>query len=224
MAGAVHHVAMADSDSRAGDRYATRAILDWCIDVHARHDDALTRAFATPADVPAIMVGPSEGQLVALLCRLARVHRAVEVGTLVGYSALHIARALPPDGHLWSIEFDARHAALARANLAAGGVGGKVTVLDGAGVDVLPSLEAHGPFDAVFIDADKVNYHHYGRWAVANLRPGGLVLGDNAYLFGELLDDSDRGRAMREFHHIVAASCDSVCIPTPDGLVLGIKR
>ena len=89
---------------------------------------------------------------------------------------------------------------------------------------MLPTLEDHGPFDAVFIDADKVNYHHYGRWAVANLRPGGIVLGDNAYLFGELLDDSDRGRAMREFHQIVAASCDSVCIPTPDGLVLGIKR
>ena len=97
-------------------------------------------------------------------------------------------------------------------------------MLRGAGLDVLPTLAAKGPFDAVFIDADKVNYHHYGRWAVANLRPGGLVLGDNAYLFGELLDDSDRGRAMREFHHIVAASCDSVCIPTPDGLVLGIKR
>jgi caffeoyl-CoA O-methyltransferase len=170
------------------------------------------------------MVGPSEGQLVALLCRLANVRRAVEVGTLVGYSALHIARALPADGHLWSIEFDARHAQLARANLAAAGVGGKVTVCHGAGTEILPTLEGHGPFDAVFIDADKVSYAHYGRWAVANLRPGGIVLGDNAYLFGELLDDSDRGRAMREFHHIVAASCDSVCIPTPDGLVLGIKR
>lgn len=221
---AVHDGVMADSDSRAGERYATGPILDWCVAAHAAHDDALARAFATPADVPAIMVGPSEGQLLGLLCRLARVHRAVEIGTLVGYSALHIARALPPDGHLWSIEFEARHAALARANLAAAGVGAKVTVLEGAGVDVLPSLEPHGPFDAVFIDADKVSYAHYGRWAMANLRPGGVVLGDNAYLFGELLDDSPRGRAMREFHQIVAASCDSVCIPTPDGLVLGIKR
>lgn len=215
---------MADNDSRAGDRAATRAILDWCIGVHAPQDDALDRAFKVPADVPAIMVGPSEGQLVALLCRLANVRRAVEVGTLVGYSALHIARALPADGHLWSIEFDPKHAAIARANLAAAGVAGKVDVLDGAGVDVLPTLVGNGPFDAVFIDADKVNYHHYGRWAVANLRPGGIVLGDNAYLFGELLDDSERGKAMREFHQIVAASCDSVCIPTPDGLVLGIKR
>jgi caffeoyl-CoA O-methyltransferase len=221
---AVHDGVMADSDSRTGERYATRPILDWCVDVHAAHDDALARAFATPPDVPAIMVGPSEGQLLALLCRLARVHRAVEIGTLVGYSALHIARALPPDGHLWSIEHEPRHAALARANLAAAGLGAKVSVLEGAGVDVLPTLEAHGPFDAVFIDADKAGYPHYGRWAMANLRPGGIVLGDNAYLFGELLAATDRGRAMRDFHQLVAASCDSVCIPTPDGLVLGIKR
>lgn len=220
----MHDGGMADTNSRAGDRSATPAILDWCVGVHAAHDAALARAFATPPGVPAIMLGPSEGQLVALLCRLAGVRRAVEVGTLVGYSALHLARALPADGHLWTIEFDPRHAALARANLAAAGVAAKVTVLDGAGLEVLPTLTAHGPFDAVFLDADKANYHHYGRWAVANLRPGGLVLGDNAYLFGALLEDSDRGRAMREFHELVAASCDSVCIPTPDGLVLGIKR
>ncbi|HAY09625.1 MAG TPA: hypothetical protein DCY18_06790 [Thauera sp.] len=80
------------------------------------------------------------------------------------------------------------------------------------------------PIDVVFIDADKVNYERYGTWALANLRPGGLVLGDNAFLFGELLDDSDRGRAMRAFHQLVANHCDSVNIPTPDGLVLGIKR
>jgi caffeoyl-CoA O-methyltransferase len=69
-----------------------------------------------------------------------------------------------------------------------------------------------------------VSYDFYGKWAIDNLRTGGLVLGDNAYLFGELLDDSDRGRAMRAFHELVAQRCDSVCAPTPDGLVVGIKR
>ncbi len=216
--------AMADPDSRAGSRYATGPILDWCARLHVHHDDALTRAFATPEGVPAIMVGPSEGQLLGLLCRLGRVARAVEIGTLVGYSAIHIGRALAPGGHLWSIEFDAGHAAFARDNLAAAGLGERVTVVEGAGVDVLPTLEGHGPFDAVFIDADKLNYDRYGAWAVTHLRPGGLVLGDNAFLFGELLDDTERGRAMRGFHELVAKSCDSVCIPTPDGLVLGIKR
>ena len=215
---------MADSDSRAGSRYATGPILDWCAQTHAPHDAGLARAFATPEGVPAIMVGPSEGRLLALLCKLAGVRTAVEVGTLVGYSAIHIARALPDGGRLYSIEYDAHHAALARDNLAAAGVADKVTVIEGAGVDVLPGLAQHGPFDAVFIDADKVNYDTYGAWSIANLRRGGIVLGDNAFLFGELLDDSDRGRAMRTFHELVARDCDSVCIPTPDGLVLGIKK
>lgn len=215
---------MADSDSRAGSRYANGSILDWCAQTHAPHDDALARAFATPEGVPAIQVGPSEGKLLALLCQLGRVTKAIEVGTLVGYSAIHIARALPPGGHLWSIEYDAHHAAIARDNLAAAGLADKVTVVEGAGVDVLPTLEQHGPFDAVFIDADKISYDRYGVWSVNNLRRGGLVLGDNAFLFGELLDDTDRGRAMRAFHEHVARHCDSVCIPTPDGLVLGIKR
>lgn len=215
---------MADQDSRAGVRYATPAILDFVDRVHAGHDAGLARAFAVPEGVPAIMVGPSEGKLLELLCRMAGVRRAVEVGTLAGYSAIHLARALPPDGHLWTIEYEPRHAEIARGNLAAAGVADRVTVVVGAGTEVLPTLEPHGPFDAVFIDADKVSYAFYGAWAARHLRRGGLVLGDNAYLFGELLDDSDRGRAMRAFHEQVARDFDSVCIPTPDGLVLGIRK
>jgi caffeoyl-CoA O-methyltransferase len=215
---------MADNDSRAGARYTTPAILDFVNRTHAPQDAALARAFAVPEGVPAIQVGPSEGQLISLLVRLGGVAKAVEIGTLVGYSAIHIARALGDGGHLWSIEYEPRHAEIARANLAAAGLSDRVTVHVGAGVDVLPTLVSHGPFDAVFIDADKVSYDRYGAWAIANLRKGGLVLGDNAYLFGELMDDSDRGRAMRGFHEQVAKACDSVCIPTPDGLVLGVKR
>jgi caffeoyl-CoA O-methyltransferase len=215
---------MADNDSRASARYTTPAILDFVSRTHAPQDAGLARAFAVPDGVPAIQVGPSEGRLLELLCRLGGVRKAVEVGTLVGYSAIHIARALGDGGHLWSIEFEARHAELARANLAAAGLAARVTVLEGPGVDVLPTVAQHGPFDAVFIDADKISYDKYGAWAIANLRKGGLVLGDNAYLFGELLEETERGRAMRTFHEEVARACDSVCIPTPDGLVLGIKR
>jgi len=215
---------MADDDSRAGTRYTTPGILEYVNRVHAPHDAGLARAFAVPEGIPSIQVGPSDGKLIALLLGLAHATKVVEVGTLVGYSAILMARALGPGGHLWSIEFEPHHAEVARANIAAAGVADRVTVLVGAGRDVLPTLSGHAPFDAVFIDADKVNYDHYGRWAIEHLRTGGLVIGDNAYLFGELLDDSDRGRAMRGFHELVAASCESVCAPTPDGLVVGIKR
>jgi caffeoyl-CoA O-methyltransferase len=215
---------MADNDSRAGMRYTTPAIIDYVDRTHAPHDPALARAFTIPDGIPAIQVGPSDGRLLYLLLKLANAKRVVEVGTLVGYSAVVMARALPPDGHLWSIEYEPVHAEVARANIAAAGLADRVTVLVGAGKEVLPTLAGNGPFDAVFIDADKVSYDFYGEWALANLRRGGLVLGDNAYLFGELMDDSDRGRAMRAFHELVARHCDSVCVPTPDGLVVGIKK
>lgn len=215
---------MADQDSRAGTRYATPAIIDYCDRTHAPHDPALARAFAVPEGIPAIQVGPSDGRLLHVLLKLVGATKVVEVGTLVGYSAIVMARALRPGGHVWSIEFDPKHAEVATANIAAAGLAGTISVHVGAGREVLPTLEPHGPFDAVFIDADKVSYDHYGAWALGNLRPGGLVLGDNAYLFGELMEDAERGRAMRAFHELVARECDSVCVPTPDGLVVGIKR
>ena len=215
---------MADTTSRDGGTYMTPEILQWCIRTHAAPDAALTRAFTVPEGIPQIQVGPSEGKLLQLLLRLANAKRVVEVGTLVGYSAINMARALPADGHVWTIEFEPKHAEVARANIAAAGLTETISVHVGAGIEVLPTLVPHGPFDAVFLDADKEGYARYGAWAMANLRAGGLVLGDNAYLFGKLLVDDDRARAMRSFHELVAASCDSVCIPTPDGLVLGIKR
>jgi len=215
---------MADKASRAGERFTTPEVLAYVNRVHVPHDAGLARAFVVPDGIPAIQVGPSDGKLLGLLLRMIGAKKVVEVGTLVGYSSIHLARALAPGGHLWSVEFEPRHAQVARDNLAAAGLADRVTVVVGAGRDMLPTLDGHGPFDAVFIDADKVNYDAYGRWAIDHLRPGGLVLGDNAYLFNELLEDSDRGRAMRGFHELVAARCDSVCASTPEGLVIGIKR
>lgn len=215
---------MADNDSRAGTRYTTPEILDFVNQTHGGHDAALARAFAVPDGVPAIQVSQSDGRLIYILLRLAGARKAVEIGTLAGYSAIHIARGLAPGGHLWSLEYEPRHAELARANLAAANLSKVVTVMVGSALDTLPRLVDEGPFDAVFIDADKVNYDRYGRWALENLRAGGLVIGDNAYLFGELMEDKDEARAMRAFHELVARTCDSVCAPTPDGLVVGIKR
>ena len=215
---------MADSSSRDGARYTSTEITDYVHRVHAAHDAGLARAFATPGDMPAIQLGQSEGRLLHLLMKLVGARKVVEVGTLAGYSAIQIASALPAGGHLWTIEFDPKHAEVATANLAAAGLADRVSVEVGAGVDVLPRLERHGPFDAMFIDADKQSYARYGAWGLAHVKKGGLILGDNAYFFGRLLEDSDGARAMRGFHEQIAASCDSVCIPTPDGLVLGIVK
>ena len=215
---------MADNDSRAGLRYTTPEIIDYVDHIHGSHDAPLARAFAVPEGVPAHQVSCSDGQLIYVLLRMLGARRAVEIGTLAGYSAIRIARALASGGRLWTLEADPRHAELARENLAAANLSDKVTVVLGPALDTLPEVKKQGPFDVVFIDADKVNYDHYGRWALENLRPGGLVIGDNAYLFGELMTSKAEAQAMRAFHELVASTCDSVCAPTPDGMVVGIKR
>ncbi|HLU68556.1 MAG TPA: O-methyltransferase [Kofleriaceae bacterium] len=217
---------MADKDSRAGSRYADEAILAYVHRVHAAHDPGLDAAFTSPDrdQMPAIQVGPSEGRLLELVLRLVGARRVVEVGTLAGYSAIRMARALPEEGRLWTIEVSPAHAEVARRNIAAAGLDARVEVLVGEASAVLPTLEQHGPFDAVFIDADKESYDSYGRWAARHLRQGGLLLGDNAYLFGRLVDDTPTAAAMRRFHEEAARAFDSVCIPTPDGLLLGIKK
>ena len=217
---------MADPESRAGLSYATREILDWVARVHAPHDAALTRAFEAPErhGIPAIQLGPSEGRTLELLLKLAGARRVVEIGTLAGYSAIRAARALPGDGHVHTVELDPKHARVARENVAAAGVAGRITVHEGRALEVLPRLVRFGPFDAVFLDADKGNYDAYGRWAAANTRTGGLLVGDNAFLFGRLLEDSAEAAAMRRFHEEAREHFDTVCLPTPDGMMLGVRR
>jgi caffeoyl-CoA O-methyltransferase len=217
---------MADSDSRVGAVYFDRAILDYAATLHAPHDRALEAAFTAPArsGLPPIQLGASEAHLLTLLLRLTGARKVVEVGTLAGYSALRLARGLPPEGKVWTLEVSPRHAEVARALVAQAGEASRVEVLTGDAAELLPGLERHGPFCAVFIDADKGRYDVYGRWAAANLRRGGLLLADNAFLFGRLLEDSDEARAMRRCHEEAARAMDTVCIPTPDGLLLGVKR
>lgn len=217
---------MADPDSRSGMRHTNEGVLSWTNALHVPHDDALSAAFESPEryGLPQIQVGPSEGKLMALLLRLIDARKVVEIGTLAGYSAIHLARALPTGGRLWTIEREPAHAEVARNNLRMAGLDGVATVLVGPALDLLPTIEIHAPFDAVFLDADKGNYDRYGRWAARNLRSGGLLLGDNAYFFGGLLDDTPNAAAMRRWHEEARGHFETVCIPTPDGLLLGIKH
>jgi caffeoyl-CoA O-methyltransferase len=217
---------MADPNSRSGTSYLTPGILDYINKLHAPHDAGLAAAFEAPErhGMPSIMVGPTEGKLLRLLLRMVGAKKVVEVGTLAGYSAITMAQALPKDGHLWTVEYNPENAKVSEESIAKAGLSDRITVLVGAGVEVLPTLEKHGPFDAVFIDADKGNYDKYGRWAAQNTRQGGLLLGDNALFFGNLLDDSPEAAAMRRFHEEATAAYDTVCITMPDGLLLGIKK
>ncbi|MEM7138309.1 MAG: O-methyltransferase [Myxococcota bacterium] len=216
---------MADNASRAGERYATSQILDWLSTTHHPPNAGLAQAFGAPArrGMPEIQVGAAEGRTLQLLLTLVGARHVVEIGTLAGYSALWMARALPDDGHVWTLEADPAHAAVARESIAMAGEARRVTVIEGDAVDCLPELSPSGPFCAVFLDADKARYDLYGRWATEHLREGGLLIGDNAYLFGNLLDDSEAAHAMRRFHQDMAADYLSVCVPTPDGLAVGIR-
>lgn len=217
---------MADQDSRKGVSYVTPEVLEWVEKVHVPHDSALERAFESPEreGMPAIQVGASEGKTLALLVELVSARKVVELGTLAGYSTIQLARALQKGGHLWTVELEPHHVAVARANLAAAGLTDTVTVVEGRAVEVLEDLESKAPFDAVFIDADKGNYDRYGRWAARTVRPGGLLLADNAYFFGDLLGDGPEAAAMRRFHEEAREHFKTVCIPTPEGLLLGIRR
>ena len=217
---------MADEDSRKGTIYHDPELLAWVQDVHAEHDRVLRRAFEAPErhGFPPIQVGPSEGRLLQLLLQMVGALRVVELGTLAGYSAVWMARALPEGGHLWTIESDPKHAAVARENLAAAELLDRVTVVEGNALEVLPSLEMFGPFDALFLDADKGNYDRYGQWGAENLRPGGLLLADNAFYFGKLLGYEPEAAAVRRLHLESRAHFHTACIPTPDGLLLGLRK
>jgi caffeoyl-CoA O-methyltransferase len=217
---------MADHDSREGTRYDSAAIRKFVDRTHAPHDAALQRAYDAPAKtgLPAIQLAASEGKTLTLLMRLLNARKVVEIGTLAGYSALRIAQGLAPGGKLWTFELDSHHAQVARDNLAAAGVIDRVEIKVGPALEQLKAIEANGQFDAVFIDADKPGYPDYARFAQRHLRSGGLIIGDNAYYFGELMSDRPEATRMREFHQFVADHFDSVCLPTPDGLVIGIAR
>ena len=151
-------------------------------------DAVLAGALAANAagGLPDIDVSPAQGRMLHLFARMAGARRILEVGTLGGYSTIELARALPADGELVTLEIDPHHADVARANIAAAGFGDRVTVITGPALDSLATLE--GPFDFVFIDADKQNNPAYVRAAIALSRPGTTIIVDNVIREGGVLD------------------------------------
>lgn len=217
--------------------YRTKPLLDFVTGLVAREEPALRaiRETTVAKGLPPISVGPDEGRMLHFLASSIGAKKIVEVGTLAGYSAAWLAKALPAGGTLHTIEFDPKHARVARENLAAAGLAAKATVHEGAGSAVLPTLEKYGPFDLCFIDADKTGYADYARWASKHVRSGGLVILDNAYLFGNLhRDDLPAGHEdipkVAPMRAALRLLCDetlfSSCamIPTGEGMAVAVRR
>lgn len=174
-------------------------------------DEALRGAVAAAeaAGLPSIQVSPPQGRLLQLLVRLLAAKQVLEFGTLGGYSAILMARALSGDGRLITLEAQPEYAAVARESIDRAGVGDRVEIRVGPALATLPILdeEEAGPFDLVFIDADKVNTPNYFAWALDRTRPGGLIVADNVVRDGELADptsNDERVVAQRRLHWMLA--------------------
>lgn len=153
-----------------------------------------TLAANSAAGLPSIDVSAPQGKLIHLLARMSGARKALEIGTLGGYSTIWLARSLPDDGRLITLEVNAKHADIARRNVARAGLASKVDIRTGAALNVLPKLEAEGlgPFDFVFIDADKTNNAAYLEWALRLSQPGTVIVVDNVVREGEVADAANR--------------------------------
>ncbi len=175
-------------------------------------DPVLEAALRASADagLPPISVSPSQGKLLHLLARAQGARTILEIGTLGGYSAIWLARALPPEGRLITLEAEPRHAEVARANLARAGLGDVAEVRVGPAQDTLPKLHAagDGPFDLIFIDADKPGYPDYLPWSVRLSRPGSMIIADNVVRDGAVADSASTDanvQGVRRFIEMLAA-------------------
>ena len=177
----------------AVDRYLSDALLP--------HDEALEAALASSvaAGLPQIHVAPNQGKLLQLLARAVGARRILEIGTLAGYSTIWMARALPPGGRLVTLEFDAKHAEVARGNIAHAGLADAVELRLGRALETLPRLAAEGaePFDFMFIDADKPSIPDYVAWALKLSRPGSMIVIDNVVREGAVIDAASADAAVQ---------------------------
>lgn len=199
-------------------------------DLFVKQDERLQQLLVnTPRQgLPAINIQPEEGKFLQFLVRACGATRALEIGTLGGYSGTWIARGLAPGGKVITLEKAPRHAEVARQHFAATGVADRIEVRVGDAHQLLKSLESEGPFDFVFIDADKPGYTDYFEWALRNVRAGGVIAAHNAFRGGSVagFDDPDETtEIMRAFNRRVASEPGviSTIFPAGDGMVVAVK-
>ncbi|OCB27203.1 methyltransferase [Mycobacterium malmoense] len=197
-------------------------------------DPALSAAVraSDAAGLPRIAVSAQQGKFLSLLAGAIQAHRVLEIGTLGGFSTIWLARGAGPQGRVVTLEYEPRHAEVARANLERAGLTDRVEVIVGAALDTLPTLGG-APFDMVFIDADKENCAAYLGWAVRLARPGALIVADNVIREGQVLDPRDdaQARAVRQTLQLMGEHprLDTAVIQTVgakrwDGFALALVR
>jgi len=208
---------------------------DWINGHLIPDDDALRAAMELSGEggLPSIQVEPNMGKLLNLLARMVGAQRILEVGTLGGYSTIWMARALPDDGKLITLEYDPQYAAVAEKNIGAAGLGDRVDVRVGPALEELPRISkaGEGPFDLVFIDADKSEQDKYLAWALDLARVGSVIVGDNIVRHGRTLDDPENAgsQGISRFMEILSADprIDATALQTVgskswDGFAVGL--
>jgi caffeoyl-CoA O-methyltransferase len=185
---------------------------------------------STPArGLPAISVRPEEGRLLQFLAATCNAQIALEIGTLGGYSGIWIARGLTPQGRLITVEKNPQHAEVAREHFLLAGVSEQVEIRIGDAHNLLPTLSDEGPFDMIFIDAEKEGYPSYLEWSLANLCPGGVLAAHNVFRHGAIIDSKDKSpstEAIRSFNHRLATESRliSTIFPAGDGMAIAVMR
>jgi caffeoyl-CoA O-methyltransferase len=204
----------------------------------AQEDEALIAATQSleAAGMPAISVSPNQGKLLQVLALLCNAKNILELGTLAGYSTIWMARALPKEGQLITLEYDPKHAEVAQKNIERAGLASQVDIRVGKALDILPQLyeEKAGPFDMIFIDADKPPYAEYFQWALRLSRPGTLIVADNVIRDGQVLDANpadDRVVGAQRFNNVLGASdavtatiVQMVGVKEYDGMALAVVK
>lgn len=198
-------------------------------------EDSLLRSVresAKTAGMPDIHVAAMDGLHLEVLAAASGAKKAVEIGTLAGYSGIRLLRGMGAKGKLFTFEFEPKHAEVSKKNFAAAGLEDRVQIFVGAALDNLKRIEPDGPFDLVFIDADKGNYPNYFEWAAKNLRVGGMIIGDNCFAWGTVVDTEFANATAKKIaedinaFNVVAArhpNFRTTMIPTGEGLLLAVK-
>jgi len=216
-----------------GYAQADPAVARWVADTYQPEDTVLReiRERSERVGLPAIQVGVFDGLHLEIVTRACGVRRAVEIGTLGGYSGVCILRGLAPDGTLDTFERSPTHAQVAEETFARAGFADRVRIHVGSALERLPDIEPDGPYDLVFVDADKESYPAYLAWAAEHLRVGGVLLGDNAFGRGGVVAPGSGGMAatasaaLRRFSEelVRGGRFRATMLPTEEGLAMGVK-